>query len=127
MSVALPNLLLRNARLRSGGPLVDVAITGGTVPLGHGQQPNPGEGGPAEILDLEGRLVLPGLWDAHVHFDQWSATAQRLDLSGTRSAQQVAHLVGERLAQGVPEVGTVLLGYGFRDGLWPVVPTCEAL
>lgn len=121
-----PDLLLRNARLRSGGPRVDLAVTGGLVRLGPGRHDR-GEGGPAETLDLDGRLVLPGLWDAHVHFDQWSATAQRLDLSGTRSAQQVVRLVGERLAQGAPEAGTVLLGYGFRDGLWPDAPTFSML
>ncbi len=121
-----PDLLLRNARLHGGGPMVDVAITGGTVVLGPGRS-HDSAGRPEDVLDLDGRLLLPGLWDAHVHFDQWAATAQRLDLSGAQSAQHVARLVGERLAQGAPAAGTVLLGYGFRDGLWPDAPTFAVL
>lgn len=38
--------------------------------------PAPGPG-----IPLGGRTVLPGLWDNHVHFDQWALARRRLDLS----------------------------------------------
>ena len=66
-----PDLLLRNARIDSGGPTLDLLITGGRV------RPGPESPGRCEVIDLDGRLVLPGLWDAHVHFDQWAAARRR--------------------------------------------------
>jgi hypothetical protein len=116
-----PDFLLRNARLKGGGRRTDLLISGGCV------QPGSVASGSCETIDLDGRLVLPGLWDAHVHFDQWAAAKQRLDLSGVRSARELAALVTDRLAVAPPPAGTVLLGYGFRDGLWPDMPTADLL
>ncbi len=31
-------------------------------------------------VDAEGRWLIPGLWDQHVHLAQWTLTSQRLDL-----------------------------------------------
>lgn len=80
-----------------------------------------------ERVDLDGRVVMPGLWDAHVHLTQWALVRRRLDLSGARSAAEAVALVRDRLAEGLPEPGTALVGYGFRDGLWPDVPTAALL
>ncbi|RPI51683.1 MAG: amidohydrolase, partial [Chloroflexi bacterium] len=38
-----------------------------------------------EIVDLEGRRVLPGLHDCHVHYQDWSLGLGRLPLAGARS------------------------------------------
>ena len=116
-----PDLLLRNARLESGGRVRDLLIRGARIQL------DPRSTGRSEAIDLDGRLVLPGLWDAHVHFDQWAAAQQRLDLSGTRSAAELAAVVGATLAASPPPSGSILLGYGFRDGLWPDTPTAALL
>lgn len=111
--------LLRSARV--GGRLVDLLIAGGVLravgpDLGvpHGER--------TEVVELAGRAVLPGLWDHHVHFDQWALARQRLDLSGCASAAEVAAKVAERLADAPPEPETALVGFGFRDGLWPHPP-----
>ncbi|MFC7024871.1 amidohydrolase [Promicromonospora thailandica] len=80
-----------------------------------------------EQVDLGGRVVMPGLWDAHVHLTQWALVRRRLDLSGARSAAEAAALVRARLDAGLPEPGTALVGYGFRDGLWPDAPTAALL
>ncbi|TFV99277.1 amidohydrolase [Leifsonia flava] len=77
----------------------------------------------ADRVELDGRVVLPGLWDNHVHFTQWALTSRRLDLSTAASADEVASLVGERIAAGATEV----VGFGFRDGLWPEPPTAALL
>lgn len=83
----------------------------------------PGEGD----YDLEGRWVLPGLWDHHVHFGQWALAARRLDLSAATSAAQAASLVRAAATASPPEPGTVFLASGFRDGLWPDTPSPELL
>jgi predicted amidohydrolase YtcJ len=78
-------------------------------------------------IDVEGRWVIPGLWDHHVHFGQWAMAARRLDLSAATSAAHAASLVGDALADTPPEPGVVFLASGFRDGLWPDAPTPELL
>ncbi|WP_407670750.1 amidohydrolase [Nesterenkonia sedimenti] len=77
----------------------------------------------AEAVNLSGRWVIPGLWDHHVHFDQWTIQQQRIDLSATESAAEVAQLAAQHAA----DRSEPLVGFGFRDGLWPDTPSREAL
>ncbi|MFC8513437.1 amidohydrolase [Streptomyces sp. NPDC057257] len=107
-------LTLTRVRLGPGGPLGSVRVADGKVVAVTEDQLD----GPA--LDLDGRTVLPGLWDAHVHAAQWAGNRHRVDLAGLDSARAVAEAVRKHAA-GLP-AGEVLLGQGFRDGLWPDVP-----
>ncbi|MFI2366017.1 amidohydrolase [Promicromonospora sp. NPDC019610] len=109
----------------SVGGTVDVLVRDGVV-AAVGAAGRVGDGG-VERVDLGGRTLMPGLWDAHVHLTQWALVRRRLDLSGARSAAEAAALVRDRLAAGPPEPGTALVAYGFRDGLWPDVPTADLL
>jgi predicted amidohydrolase YtcJ len=140
MSTVAGPLLLTGARLAGHSEPVDLLLRGGRVravapsgTLAAGGSGGAGAGdagvgaGPVERVDLDGRTVLPGLWDKHVHLTQWALVRRRLDLSGARSAAQAVRLVRDRLAEGPPEPGTALVGYGFRDGLWPDTPTAALL
>ncbi|MFC4632055.1 amidohydrolase [Promicromonospora alba] len=118
-------LLLAGARLVGRTDPVDLLLRDGHV-VGVGAAGTL-DAGPAERVDLAGRTVLPGLWDKHVHLTQWALVRRRLDLSGAGSAAEAAALVRDRLAEGVLEPGAALIGYGFRDGLWPDVPTAALL
>lgn len=75
----------------------------------------------AEEVHLDGRWLMPGLWDNHVHFSQWSMVQQWLDLSGAESAAEAARLVASAVASAGFADGP-LVGFGFRDGLWPDDP-----
>ncbi len=109
-------LTLRNARLPGSDERVDVSIQDGVIRrIGFEDRSAPGES-----IDLGERWLVPGLWDNHVHFSQWAQTARRLDLSGTTSAAEVATLVSGRVPAVAP--GETLVGFGFRDGLWPDAP-----
>ncbi|MFJ2355302.1 amidohydrolase [Frigoribacterium sp. NPDC087798] len=112
--------LLTGARLVGGGPApVDVLLDGGrVVALASGPAPDG-----AEVVDLDGRWLAPGLWDSHVHMDQWALVRRRLDLSRARSAAEAASIVGERLRVQPVEAGGTLVGYGFQDALWPDAPS----
>jgi len=122
--------LLRNARLYDG-TLVDLLIADGHVSWSSGgpraRQSGPPADTAADTLDLDGRWVGPGLWDSHVHFGQWALASRRFDVSAAASAAETAALVRDEAARRPPVPGTVLIGQGFRDGLWPDVPTPELL
>jgi len=80
----------------------------------------------AERVELDGRYLSPGLWDGHVHTGQWAAVSRRLDVSSARSAAETAALVRARIDAGW-DPDEILLGYGFRDALWPDEPGLEQL
>ena len=110
-------VLLRRAVLE--GAVTDVLVDGGTVAaIGPGLPARRG----AQVVDVDGRVLLPGLWDAHVHFDQWTLARRRLDLGPAGSAAEAVALVAARLRTDPPEVGIPLVGHGFRDALWPDAP-----
>ncbi|MFJ3670279.1 amidohydrolase [Streptomyces sp. NPDC090106] len=115
---------LDRVRLGAGGPLVRVRVARGRVTHVVAATEPGGRSAPVvegdRVLDLAGRVLLPGLWDAHVHLAEWANARHRLDLSGTGSARAVADLV--RAGTEETSGGTVLFGYGFRDGLWPDAP-----
>lgn len=129
----MSGLLLRRARLvpvgrgastAPGGPVpagpVDVRVRDGrVVEIGEGLRTE----GQAEV-DADGRWLVPGLWDQHVHLGQWALAAQRLDLTTTRSRQEVLDQVAERLAavDGLPVVG-----WGHRPATWSEPPTTAVL
>ena len=77
-------------------------------------------------ISLEGRWVMPGLWDQHVHFTQWAIVRRRLDLSSATSAAFAAQIVGARLLAEL-DVPEALIGNGYRDALWDDEPTAELL
>jgi predicted amidohydrolase YtcJ len=73
-------------------------------------------------IDLEGRCVLPGFNDAHVHFPTWSLAQRQVRLEGARS---LAEAVG-RVADALPAKGWVR-GLGWRDADWTEPPSRAAL
>ena len=77
-----------------------------------------------EEHDAEGRWLVPGLWDQHVHLGQWTMVSQRLDLTGTHSVEDVLDRVTKRLAE-VPDVPVV--GWGHRSASWSRQPTVREL
>jgi predicted amidohydrolase YtcJ len=120
--------LLRNARI-VGGPDVprDILVADGRIrSLGVAKHDLLGVDD-LDIVDLEGRHVGPGLWDAHVHVGQWALQSSRLDVSLARSAAATVALVREHLDAHPLAAGTVLVGSGFRDGLWEDAPAAGLL
>jgi len=113
------SLVLRRARVIGDGRLIDVAIRDGHVTA---------VGRALEVprltaeLNLDGRWVMPGLWDAHVHFAQWSRQAGRIDLSAASTAADAA----ATLLAHVDGAG-IVVGRGFQDALWPDSPLASHL
>lgn len=107
-------LILAGVRLPGADAALDVHVEAGVVraiaPAGALSETSGGE-----RLDLDGRWIVPGLWDRHVHMAQWAMAARRIDLASVASAADAADLVAASVRAGAAEV----IGMGYRDGLWP--------
>lgn len=119
----MTGLILEGARLPGAPAAVDVLVDHGIVAeiVPHGAPS--AFAANAERLRLDGRWLIPGLHDRHVHLSQWAMVSRRLDLAGAASAADAARLVAASVAGGAVEV----IGFGYRDGLWPDAPTRAAL
>ncbi|KRE82098.1 amidohydrolase [Arthrobacter sp. Soil763] len=127
-------LVLTAARLPGEAAPCDVSIADGVItgiaPSGSTPRLVAESGGPApEVIDLDGRFAIPGLWDEHVHMTQWALTAGRIDLSGAASAREAAAVVRSHLERGRPvgPGGHTVVGVGFRDAVWTDTPSLDLL
>lgn len=72
-----------------------------------------------EVIDADSRVVMPGLWDEHVHFGLWAQRRRWVDLSSATSAAEAAAIMGQAVRDSATQRGDeVLIGAGYRDGLW---------
>lgn len=87
-----------------------------------------------EVVDVDGRWAVPGLWDRHVHLNQWAVARRRVDVSSAESAHHAARLMRAALDARRSTVSanaaaddSVLVGFGFRDGVWSDPPSAAVL
>ncbi len=77
-------VVFRRARVDADGPLVDLAIRDGKFfsvgPNGE-KAPEPAPG--SEMVDLDGRVVLPGFVESHIHLDKAFLEERRPNLTGS--------------------------------------------
>lgn len=105
---------------------MDLRIREGRVTeVAESLTPTPDE----EVHDAGGRWAIPGLWDAHVHFGQWSLARTRLDVGGTGSPEEVVARVRDEMARrgARGDRTSVIVGYGHRSATWPRPATVAAL
>ncbi|MFZ9088018.1 MAG: amidohydrolase [Pontimonas sp.] len=76
-----------------------------------------------EEIDLDGRVVAPGLWDEHVHLGMWAEYRRRIDLTAATSPDEAARSMAAR-QDAISD--PIVIGAGYRDGLWNV-PKSRAL
>lgn len=112
---------LTRARLIGARQLVDIEITDAVITDIRPVDALPAAG---EVTDLDGRVVMPGLWDHHVHFTLWSIASRRVDVSSATSAAETAALLA---AAASDHAAGPLIGVGFRDALWPDRPRAALL
>jgi predicted amidohydrolase YtcJ len=96
--------------------VADRVIAGG-VDVREGETDTVGH----ERIDLDGRCVLPGFTDAHVHFLDWAIERSWLDLHGCGSlAETLAAVAGAAPGEGW------LRGAGWLGARWPDGPPTAA-
>jgi predicted amidohydrolase YtcJ len=80
-----------------------------------------------KVIDLEGRLVLPGLCDAHIHFHDWSLARRQVQLAGCAGKAEMLARIAVRVEQTPP--GQWIIGRGWNEVGWPgrTLPTRDDL
>ncbi len=125
-------LLIRDAHVvplelpRPGSPdagPVDLLVQDGRV-----SAVGPGLDRPSGVEEVlaEGRWLVPGLWDNHVHLGQWTINRERLDLAEARSPEDALRILADAMleeedsrgAAGLPPSRDPLVGFGHRPGGW---------
>lgn len=114
------SLLISGGRL-PGGIEADVLIEGGRIVQVGGPIDAPG----AEVLDARDGFIIPGLWDTHVHFGQWTRSRNWIDIPATASPESVCAVVAVAVADGRDERPVV--GFGHRTAGWSRPATVEEL
>jgi len=87
-----------------------LAVAGGKITrVGTNSEIRPSYGEGGKSVDLQGKTVLPGLIDSHVHFMGTALTAIGIDLGEARSIDEILAKVEERAGQTPP--GDWIFGY----------------
>lgn len=106
----MTDLLLINGNIRTLDPARprarSVACTGGRI---ESLDETPAA---RRVLDLEGRTVIPGLIDAHVHLLNYGCRKRELDLTGVDDYDELIRRVADRATQTAP--GTWITGSGYE-------------
>ena len=110
------SLDIRNARIWTGWsprPWAEsLRIADGVV---RELEPAPSSSTP--VIDAGGRVVVPGLIDAHMHLVLGANLRTRLDLSGARSREAFEHAIADR-DRSLP-AGAWLVAHGWSEMNWP--------
>jgi predicted amidohydrolase YtcJ len=90
-----------------------LAIAGGMIAGGVDVREGETDTVGHERIDLEGRCVMPGFTDAHVHFQEWALARVQLDLRGCGSKAEALRRVAEAGGTGW------VRGGGWEPVSWP--------
>ncbi len=122
------DLVLVNGAIYTGDPAlgrVEALAIKGELIIAAGTQSEikPWVGPNTRVLDLQGRFVMPGFNDAHVHLASAGLAKLTLDFTGVRSLAELQQRIRARLADVQP--GDWLRGHGWDQSLWdpPRIPT----
>jgi len=77
-------------------------------------------GSETEVIDLEGRLVLPGFVEGHGHFTGVGQAQLNLNLMKTRSWEEIVGMVAEAAKAAKP--GQWIYGRGWHQEKWTSTP-----
>jgi predicted amidohydrolase YtcJ len=119
-----PSFWLLDVRRPGSERRLDLQVDAGAVTavVDHGAgSPSPDR----PVIDADGRWVIPGLWDGHVHTNQYAIQQSRIDLSAATSAAHAVQLVADALAGSYGRqrpADEPVVGARFQDGLWPDRP-----
>jgi len=114
-------LVLLNARIYTVDPYLKLAQAlaireGRIVAVGTTEEMKHWTGPDTKVVDLDGKLVLPGFNDAHTHLGHAGAELISVNLKDTRSIAELQQRIRARLASYAP--GEWVTGSGWDQSLW---------
>ncbi|HEY9153035.1 MAG TPA: amidohydrolase, partial [Anaerolineales bacterium] len=78
----------------------------------------------AEKQNMEGKVILPGLTDAHLHIQYYALALEKIDCE-TDTLEECLRRVAERVQKAKP--GEWILGHGWNQNLWRGWPSASDL
>ena len=86
------------------------------VAVGSRQDMNSYIGSKTQVLELEGKIILPGLIDAHAHMYSLGQELTSLNVTGTKSYGEIIEKVSERVKTAFP--GEWIVGGRWDQNDW---------
>jgi predicted amidohydrolase YtcJ len=105
-----------------------LAVSGDTiVAVGTDREIEPYVAESTRVIDLDGKLAIPGFIDGHGHFMSLGLSRMRLDLSTARNWNEIVETV--RVAARKAKPGEWILGRGWHQEKWdrPPEPSVDGL
>jgi predicted amidohydrolase YtcJ len=93
-----------------------IAVAGGKIVAIGGDEVLSHKGTKTQIIDLDGRFVMPGFNDAHCHLASGGRSKLEVDLVGVRSLEEMRQRIAESARTAGP--GEWILGRGWDHTLW---------
>jgi predicted amidohydrolase YtcJ len=120
------DLVLRNGTIVTMDParprVQALAARGDTiVAVGSWSEIEPLVGPRTEVIDLQGKLAVPGFIEAHAHFTGIGRAKLALDLTRVRSWDEIVAMVAQAARQAAP--GEWILGRGWHQEKWASPPS----
>lgn len=98
-----------------------IAINGHTITaVGSNAEIDAYIGDNTEVIDLEGRLAIPGFIEGHGHYMSLGESKMILDLNNVRDWDEIVTMVGEAVQDAEP--GEWIEGRGWHQEKWESVP-----
>ncbi|MFN8412236.1 MAG: amidohydrolase [Anaerolineales bacterium] len=112
---------IESAILIAGSRIIAVGQKEKLESLAHGK---------VEKQDMKGKLILPGLTDAHIHIQHYSLSLAKIDCE-TDTKEECLRRVADRVKKAKP--GEWVLGHGWNQntwsssGVWPTAAELDAI
>jgi hypothetical protein len=119
------DLVLRGGRIATVDPELGqaqaIAVNGHTITaVGSNEEVAAYVGPETEVVELDGRLAIPGFIEGHGHYLSLGRAKQILDLSTVRNWDEVVSMVAVAADQAQP--GEWIFGRGWHQDKWDRVP-----
>ncbi len=119
------DLVLNNGKIVTVEPAKPevraIAIRGDVIAaVGTDEEIKPYIGPSTRVIDLAGKLAVPGFIESHGHFTSLGETKMELDLTRAANWDEIVALVAEAAKTAKP--GEYILGRGWHQEKWDKVP-----
>ncbi len=71
-----------------------------------------------ELIDMGGRIMIPGLIDSHTHIVFWALSRVQIDLDGATSYEDALKRVATFIKRNPPRPGAWVIGKGWKREQW---------